>query len=66
MHTVDSQLITSRSVWSRLRRDLRLLVRIVKMTKQYVLAGGRVRRRYRRSQARGSIYWLDDDRTLRG
>jgi hypothetical protein len=66
MHTLDSQLTTSSSMWSRLRRDLRLLVRIAKMTTQYVLAGRRVRREYRRSQLRGDIYWLDDDPTLQG
>ena len=41
------------------RRDLALLRRIAGMLVQYLFAGGRLRREYRRKQARGEVYWLD-------
>ena len=41
------------------RRDLALLRRIAGMLLQYLFAGGRLRREYRRKQARGEVYWLD-------
>ena len=41
------------------RRDLALLRRIAGMLVQYLLAGGRLRREYRRKQARGEVYWVD-------
>jgi hypothetical protein len=66
MHTFDSQFITSHSVWRRLWRNLRLMLRIAKMTALYVIVGGRVRHKYRRSQAGSSVYWLDDDPALKG
>jgi len=42
-----------------LRRDLTLLRRIGGMVWQYLFQGGRLRRKYRRKQARGEIYWVD-------
>ena len=66
MHTLDSQFTTSNSAWRRLWRELRLLLRIGKMTMLYVIVGVRVRRKYRRKQASGSVYWLDDDPALKG
>ena len=44
---------------SRLRRDVALLWRIAGMVIQYAFAGGRLRREYRRKEARGEVYWLD-------
>jgi hypothetical protein len=44
---------------TRVRRDLALLWRIAGMVMEYVVAGGRLRREYRRRQARGEVYWLD-------
>jgi hypothetical protein len=41
------------------RRDVALLRRIVGMVLQYAFAGGRLRREYRRREARGEVLWLD-------
>lgn len=43
-----------------LRRDLVLLWRIASMIVQYWLPGGRLRREYRRREARGQVLWLDE------
>ena len=42
-----------------LRRDLVLLRRIAVMLFEYVFVGGRLRREYRRKEARGEIFWVD-------
>jgi len=42
-----------------LRRDLALLRRIAGMVFEYLLAGGRLRREYRRKEARGEVFWVD-------
>ena len=39
--------------------DLRLLRRLVAMFWQYLTVGGRLRREYRRKEARGEVYWVD-------
>ena len=54
MRTLD----TAHQVGS-VRRDLALLLRIAGMVFQYVVEGGRVRRAYRRKEARGEVYWVD-------
>ena len=41
------------------RRDIALLRRIAGMLFQYLFAGGRLRREYRRKEARGEVYWVD-------
>ena len=41
------------------RRDLALLRRIASMVFQYLLPGGRLRRQYRRREARGEVFWVD-------
>lgn len=43
-----------------LRRDVVLLWRIASMIVQYWLTGGRLRREYRRREARGEVLWLDE------
>jgi hypothetical protein len=43
------------------RRDLRLLVQIASMLFGYLVAGGRLRRRYRALEARGETFWVDED-----
>lgn len=54
MRTLDAGRVTSG-----LRRDLELLRRIASMIAQYWLAGGRLRRAYRRCESKGEILWLD-------
>lgn len=44
------------SAW---RRDVALLARIARMVFQYATAGARLRRAYRRCEARGEVLWLD-------
>lgn len=53
--------------------DLRLLRRLLGMLWQYLTVGGRLRREYRRKEARGEVYWVDGqgptehrEETLRG
>jgi hypothetical protein len=55
MHTLDTPQAAS---W---RRDLRLLLGIAGMLAGYVVAGGRVRRLYRRKQRRGEVLFLDEE-----
>ena len=43
------------------RRDLKLLVQIARMLLGYLVAGGRLRRRYRALEARGETFWVDED-----
>jgi hypothetical protein len=45
----------ARSLW----QDVRLLYRIGAMVLQYWVEGGRLRRAYRRCEARGCVLWLD-------
>jgi hypothetical protein len=54
MHTLDGGGGTAG--WS---RDLALLWRIAAMIWQYCVPGGRLRRAYRRKEARGETYWVD-------
>jgi len=51
--------VNSGDVAGGLRRDLELLWRIASMVVQYWIAGGRLRREYRRREARGEVLWLD-------
>jgi hypothetical protein len=41
------------------RRDFALLCRLAVMLFQYLVPGGRLRREYKRKEARGDVYWLD-------
>ena len=59
MRTIDGKFTTSTSVWSRVWRDVRLLVRLGKQIMQYWTAGSRIRRSYRKREARGKVFWLD-------
>jgi hypothetical protein len=53
MRTLDS------SPASSLRRDLALAGKIAVMLYQYLFQGGRLRREYRRREAKGEIFWVD-------
>lgn len=48
-----------------LGRDLRLLGRMALMVVGYWTVGSRLRRAYRRCQARGEVLWLDEGGTTR-
>jgi hypothetical protein len=43
-----------------LRRNVRLLLRMAGMLFQYATTGTRLRRAYRRCEARGETLWLDE------
>jgi len=45
----------------RLRRDLRLLADLGAMLFGYWIVGGALRRRYRRKEARGETFWVDEE-----
>lgn len=60
MRTVDKQFTTQTSRGELLRRDGRLLWRMIRMLYAYLVVGGCVRRAYRAKEARGEIYWLDE------
>ncbi len=53
MRTLDS------APASALRRDIALARRIAVMLFQYLFQGGRLRREYRRREARGEVFWVD-------
>ena len=42
-----------------LKRDVGLLLRLGAMLFQYLVPGGRLRREYKRKEARGEVYWVD-------
>ena len=60
MRTLDS-----REHSSPLRRDLKLLGRMAGMLAAYWTAGLRLRRAYRRCEARGEVLWLDENQRTR-
>lgn len=60
IRTVDKQFTTNTSLWNRLRRDSRLLLRMARMLKVYIFVGGRIRRAYRAKETAGDIYWVDE------
>jgi hypothetical protein len=51
--------LSSAELGRSLRQDLRLLRSIGSMVLQYWIQGGRLRREYRRREARGDVLWLD-------
>ncbi|MEZ4588129.1 MAG: hypothetical protein R2909_17260 [Gemmatimonadales bacterium] len=46
------------------RRDLATLRAMLRIAWGWLVTGGRVRRRYRRHQAEGTTYWIDEDELL--
>ena len=60
MRTVDSQIETS-SLWGRLRRDIKLIRRLLSMVLHYRFGGERIRRVYRNKEVSGDVYWVDQD-----
>jgi hypothetical protein len=49
------------SLWARARRDVALLRRMAFMIYGYQTLGRRVRRIYREKEARGEIFYVDQD-----
>ena len=61
MRTTESRTAGTLNVWGRLRRDVVFLTSLTRMILYYWIAGGRIRKAYRRCQARGEIYWVDEE-----
>jgi hypothetical protein len=61
MRTTESRTAGTLNVWGRLWRDVVFLIGLTKMIVYYWIAGGRIRKAYRRCQVRGEIYWVDEE-----
>ena len=62
MRTIQSnQSPDDYSLWARARRDVSLLRRMAFMIYGYLTLGRRVRRIYREKEARGEIFYVDQD-----
>ena len=61
MKTIDGQVTKKSSVWHKLKRDILLIVQIVKMLYVYLTTGSRVRKKYKDKVARGEIFWVDEE-----
>jgi hypothetical protein len=61
MRTIDGHLITETSLWQRLKRNGRLLLRMGQMLFAYFVVGNRIRRVYRAKEARGEVFWVDEE-----
>ncbi len=61
MRTTESETNEDLSWWRRCWRDLALLGRLAGMTVYYWTRGARLRKAYRECEARGEVFWVDDD-----
>ena len=61
MRTIQQRPDLEHTFWKRRLRDWRLLRRIAHMLYQYLWVGRRIRRRYRDLEARGEVYWVDEE-----
>lgn len=61
VRTVDNPASAQQSPWQKFRADAGLLLRFATMIFYYHTAGRRLRRLYRDCEARGEIFWVDED-----
>ena len=61
MRTIQQRPDQEHTFLKRRLRDWRLLKRIAQMIYQYGWVGRRIRRRYRDLEARGEVYWVDEE-----
>lgn len=61
MRTVDNAASADQGRWVKLRNDAALLLRFAGMISYYFTAGRRLRRTYRECEARGQVFWVDED-----
>ena len=61
MRTTESETNEDQTWWRRCWRDLALLGRLAGMTVYYWTRGARLRKAYRECEARGEVFWVDDD-----
>ncbi|RMF77479.1 MAG: hypothetical protein D6737_17570 [Chloroflexi bacterium] len=61
MRTIDSSYSGQINRLERLKRDVRLLWRIARMLYSYLVEGHRIRKRLHDKEARGEIFYVDED-----
>jgi hypothetical protein len=61
MRTIDQRFTRDTSFWQRLGRDVRLLWRMAQMLYAYLIIGRRIRQSYRAKEARGDVFWVDEE-----
>jgi hypothetical protein len=61
MRTIQQRPVLEYTFLKRRLRDWRLLKRIAQMFYQYMWVGRRIRRRYRELEARGEVFWVDEE-----
>ena len=60
MRTIEDG-IAAESRWAQVTRDLRVLWRVLRLVWRYFVIGALVRRRYRRKQRRGEVFFVDEE-----
>jgi hypothetical protein len=60
MRTIDGQYTKQNNFWHRLKRDLRLLRRIVRMLYIYLTVGSKIRKKYKKKADNNEMYWIDE------
>jgi hypothetical protein len=60
MRTIEVA-VAAESRRAQLARDLRVLRRMLRLVWAYFLTGALVRRRYRRKQRRGEVFFVDEE-----
>ena len=61
VRTIDKQFVAENSLFQRLQRDGRLLLRIASMMLSYFTIGARTRRLYAAKQGRKEIFLVDKE-----
>ena len=61
MRTVDNPAAADQGRWEKFRSELTLLLQFAGMIFHYYTAGRRLRRTYRDCEARGEVFWVDED-----
>ena len=60
MRTIDGQYTKQNKFWHRLKRDLELLRRIVKMLYIYLTVGSKIRKEYKKKVGNNEMFWIDE------
>ena len=60
MRTVDTPTESHPGLLGRVRRDVKLALRLARMTLGYATDGRRIREAYRDAQSSGAVYWVDE------
>lgn len=61
MRTVDNPASADQGLWKKLGTDLALMRRLAGMMLFYWTKGRKIRAAYRRCEASGETFWLDDE-----